>query len=313
MSDSPPLNQPPIVAPVAPFSFENGEPSPSPLPTDPPNPRRRGRLVLILVLSVGLPLLALGGTAGYLVLSGAFADPEPPHLSAVQSERIESEVIERSDLLGTLDAQRDEYNTEVSQWEQSASWAATELESSAQPTPSVSNPGGGAMPGDDPYGRAFLDSIGATDVTVVFEAGPENCGYSGGHDDGYVYAGGCFNGAYPNTLFMAWDEGAEDIVRSIFVHEAMHWYQNEHYLQATYLADFAGIDSSTYNERWEADASCRAVYVYGIPIEDYADSSSPCTINGWYEGFIGDYLASLGAKLTEPDPAAFELVEASRP
>jgi hypothetical protein len=170
------------------------------------------------------------------------------------------------------------------------------------------------MPGDDPYGRAFLDSIGATDVTVVFEAGPENCGYNGGDGGGdYYYAGGCFNPEYANTLFMAWDPGAEDLVRSIFVHEAMHWYQNEHYLQDTYLADFAHVDFAAYNERWEADASCRAVYVYGIPIEEYADSTSPCTIDGWYEGFIKDYLASLGVHVTEPDPAAFEVAEASRP
>ena len=298
---------------VVPFTFESVEPL-EPLRRDRtaerPRPRR---LALILALAAGLPLLALSGVGGYLVLTGAFADPEPAHLTAAQGSRIDSEVTERSDLLGKLDAQRDKYRTEVSQWEQSASWTATDLESADQPTPSVANPGGDAMPGDDPYGRAFLDSIGATDVTVFFEAGPENCGYYGGHDDGFVYAGGCFNGAYANTLFMAWDEGAEDIVWSIFVHEAMHWYQNEHYLQATYLANFAGIESSTYNERWEADASCRAVYVYGIPIAEYVGSSSPCTIDGWYEGFIDDYLTSLGAKLTEPDPATFELVEASRP
>lgn len=281
----------------------------------PPQRPRPRRLALVLSLAAGLPLLALAGVAGYLVLSGAFANPEPPHLTLVQASRIDSEVTERSDLLGKLNTQRDEYRNEVSQWEQSTAWTESDLQSADQPTPSVANPGGGAMPGGDPYGRAFLDSIGATDVTVFFEAGPENCGYygDGGHDDGFVYAGGCFNGAYANTLFMAWDEGAEDIVWSIFVHEAMHWYQNEHYLQATYLANFAGIESGTYKERWEADASCRAVYVYGIPIAEYLDSSSPCTIDGWYEGFIGDYLTSLGAKLTEPDPATFELVEASRP
>jgi hypothetical protein len=170
------------------------------------------------------------------------------------------------------------------------------------------------MPGGDPYGRAFLDSIGATDVTVVFDAGPDNCGYYGnGGGYGYVYAGGCFRGDYANTLYMAWDPGAEDIVWPIFVHEAMHWFQAETYAQDTYLADFAGIDQSQYNERWEADASCRAVYVYGMSLSDYEGSSSPCTIDGWYEGFIADYLTSLGANLAEPDPATYELSESSRP
>jgi hypothetical protein len=227
---------------------------------------------------------------------------------------MESEIDERLDLLDQLDTNRAEYHTQVSQWDQALSWTEDNHASSLAPTPNTANPGGDAMPGGDPYGRAFLDSIGATDVTVVFEAGPENCGYYGnGGNYNFVYAGGCFNPAYANTLFMAWDSGAEDIVWSIFVHEAMHWYQNENYLQDTYLADFAGVSYDAYRERWEADASCRAVYVYGIPIDDYVGSSSPCTIDGWYEGFIADFLGGLGAKITEPDPATFEVAEASRP
>jgi hypothetical protein len=281
---------------------------------EPPAPRRRGRLALVLSLSIGVPVLAAGGVAAYLLLSGAFAEPEPPELTALQAERIDEEVAERGDLLDQLDAKRTEYRTELSQWNQSLDWTEDDHAIAAQPTLAVPNPGGDAMPGGDPYGRAFLDSIGATDVSVIFEAGPDNCGYYGNEGGGdFVYAGGCFRADYPDTLYMGWDPGADDLVWPIFVHEAMHWFQDEHYVQATYLADFAGIDSSAYNAMWEADASCRAVYVYGMSLDDYVDSSSPCTIDGWHEGWITEYLTSLGARLAEPDPATFELAETSRP
>lgn len=282
---------------------------------DPPlgRHRRQRRLGVVLAVSIGLPVLAAGGVLVYLFVTGAFADPEPPQLTASQSARIEEEVAERVDLLTQLDDQRDLYNTRKSDWDQSLQWANEHYATTTAPTPQVANPGGDAMPGDDPYGRAFLDSIGATDVTVLFDAGPENCGYAGDREYGYVYSGGCFNSQYPNTLFMAWDPGAEDSVWPIFVHEAMHWFQDTTYLQDEYLADFAGIDPASYNERWEADASCRAVYVYGIPLDDYVDTSSPCTIDGWYEGFIADHLTSLGAHLAEPLPADFEVEESSRP
>jgi len=303
----------PPTPPAAPFQFEPQLYTPPPLP--PVQPRHR-RLALVLSLAIGIPVLLLAGGAVVVVLAllGTFAPPAPPQLSALDGQRIQAEVVERSDLLAQLDTARSQYRTDLDNWTNTATWAADDLAGTATPSASVANPGGDAMPGDDPYGRAFLDSIGATDVTVLFEAGPENCGYAGtGGEDGYVYAGGCFNGAYPNTLFMAWDPGAEDLVRSIFVHEAMHWYQNENYLQVEYLADVAGIDRGSYTERWEADASCRAVYVHGIPLEEYVGSSSPCTIDGWYEGFIEDYLAGLGAKVAEPDPASYEVAEASRP
>jgi len=302
--------------PIAPFTFDQAAAEP-PAATEPPpaaEPPRRRRTALIVSLAVGVPVLAAAGVFAFLLLSGAFADPEPPHLTASQAARIEDEVAEREDLLGELDDQRAAYRTADSQWNQSLAWAEDAHGPADQPAVAVANPGGDAMPGDDPAGRAFLDSIGATDVSVVFDAGPDNCGYygNGGQAD-YVYAGGCFRGDYANTLYMAWDPGADDLVRAIFVHEAMHWFQAEKYAQATYLADFAGIDAASYNDQWEADASCRAVYVYGMSLDDYADSSSPCTIDGWYEGWISDYLTSLGASLTEPDPATYELVESSRP
>ena len=300
--------QPPPPAPLVPFGAESGP------PIAPPPPPRRRRTALIVSLAVGVPVLVAAGVFAFLLLSGALADRKPPQLTASQSDRIEVEVAERGELLLELDDQREAYRTAEDQWDQSLAWAEDARGPADQPPVTVPNPGGEALPGGDPTGRGFLDAIGATDVQVVFDASADNCGYygNGGRAD-YVYAGGCFQSAHPNTLYMAWDPGAEDIAWSIFVHEAMHWYQAEHYAQATYLADFAGIDEASYNEKWEADASCRAVYVYGMSIDDYVDSSSPCTIDGWYEGYIADYLTRLGAHLTEPDPATYEVAESSRP
>lgn len=288
------------------------EPAPLAPPVE-PAPRRRYTAVIVS-LAVGLPLLIAGGVVGVLAVAAALKEPEPPRLTASQSDRIEVEVAERGEVLLALDEKRDEYRTAEDEWDQSVSWAEDAHGPADQPVVAVPNPGGSALPGDDPAGRAFLDSIGATDVQVVFDAGPDNCGYYGNGGGPYtLYAGGCFRGEFPNTLYMAWDPGAEDVASAIFVHEAMHWFQAERYAQDTYLADFAGIDSASYSAEWEADASCRAVYVYGRSLADYADTTSPCTIDGWYEGWIADYLTSRGAQLTEPDPATYELAESSRP
>ena len=274
---------------------------------------RTGRRALVIALAVGVPLVLTGAVFAVLAAAGTFDEPEPPQLTASQAERIDAEFAEREDLLAELDYQRTEYELDLSDWTQSEEWTEEYLADTAQPTPSVPNPGGTALPGADPTGRAFLDAIGATDVTVFFEAGPDNCGYYGNGGTELGYAGGCFRPEYPNSLYMAWDPQAESVAWSIFVHEAMHWYQDEHYIQATYLADFAGVDFESYSSVWEADASCRAVYSYGMTLEDYVDTTSPCTIAGWYEGYITDYLVSRGANLTEPDPAAYEPVETSRP
>jgi len=295
--------------PALPFEFP--EPTGS---FDVEPPRRKRRLGVILSLSLGLPILLAGGAAGYLWYTGAFSEPEPLRLSFAEVDLIDAELAERADLADQLATARADYRSQLSDWDQALQWAETDRAGTAQPAAAVSNPGGGAMPGGDPTGRAFLDSIGATDVTVFFEAGPENCGYSGtGGEENYLYAGGCFSTAYPNTLFMAWDDGADDMVWSIFVHEAMHWFQSEHYAEASYLASFAGIDFASYTPQWEADASCRAVYVHGMTLDDYVDSSSPCTVDGWYEGWIADYLASLGAHRGAPVAAEFEPLETSRP
>jgi len=76
---------------------------------------------------------------------------------------------------------------------------------------------------------------------------------------------------------------------------------------------WAGVTDDQYGPELEADASCRAVYVYGIPASDYVDTSSPCDVDGWYDGWLLDHLASLGVQVTEPMAADYEVLEAVRP
>ncbi len=276
-------------------------------------PPSKGRRGIVVALAVGLPVLVAGALLAVLLLSGAFAEPEPPALTATQSDRIGQEIDERAELLTELDSLRADYQERVARWDHAESSAQVHRTLTTQPVPSVANPGGTSMPGDDPDGRQFLDSIGATDVTVFFEAGAENCGFYGAGGYGQVWSGGCVRGEYPNTLFMAWDPGAEPVVWPIFVHEAMHWYQDETYIEVVFVAEFAGVDPALWEPQWEADASCRAIAAYGLSIEDYADSSSPCTVEGWYEGWILTHMEALGATMGPPDPTTFELTESSRP
>lgn len=286
---------------------------PESIAVEPSTPRPRRRRGTVVALAVGLPVLVAGAVVAFLLVSGVFAEPEPPALTATQSDRIGQEIDERAELLTELDSLRADYQERVARWDRAESSAQTHRTSTTQPIPSVANPGGTAMPGDDPDGRQFLDSIGATDVTVFFESGAENCGFYGAGGYGQVWSGGCVRGEYPNTLFMAWDPGAESIVWSIFVHEAMHWYQNETYIEVVFVADLAGVDPAQWQTQWEVDASCRAIAAYGLSIEDYADSTSPCTVEGWYEGWILTHMEALGATMGPPDPSTFELTESSRP
>lgn len=235
-------------------------------------------------------------------------------VSGVQQEAIGAAMARDAATAGRLVAQRESYRADLAAWDadeaEVAAWRATD----AAPPAGVPNPGGSRMPGDDPSGRAFLDSIGATGVQVVFDAGAGNCGYNAGGDEGWSYAaGGCYDTDYRNRLFLAWDPGAESLVRSVFVHEAMHWYQYEHYFPVFVRAARAGVTHDDYVHELESDASCRAVYAHGIARSEYEDSSSPCDIDGWYEGWLTDQLVARGARTTAPTPGEYEVSEVIRP
>lgn len=278
--------------------------------------RRRGA-GWIVGLSLGLVLiilLAVGTGGAWLIwqqrerlLASRVLSPEQESVIAdafaAASEKVSATEKATADYESDRRAWDDEH-AQVEQWK-------TGTES---PLLAVPNPGGSAMPGSDPDGRAFLSSIGADRVQVAFDAGDENCGYHLSERTGYeIVVGGCYSTRYPSWIFLAWDPGMESSVWAVFVHEAMHWYQYQNYYPAFLAADRAGVTDDQYGPELEADASCRAVYVYGIPASDYVDTSSPCDIDGWYDGWLLDHLASLGVQVTQPVASDYEVLEVVRP
>lgn len=271
--------------------------------TSPDGTRRvAGRIALAAATAVLAVVVA-----GAITTAAPAPTPRlPTAVSAAQQQLIAQEVAQRADLLAQREERGAEYRDQLATWERVQQQAADFRASDRLPTPAIPNPGGTALPGDDPQGRALLDSIGATDVRVVFEAGPENCGY-----DGTV--GGCYQPAYPDALFMAWSPGHRSLAWPIFVHEAMHWYQYEHSIELVYLASAAGIDPVVWTPQWESDASCRAVFEHGIPRSTFAGTSAPCSIDGWHDQWLTEYMVGLGLPTAAPDPEAFEVAEVVRP
>ncbi|MDQ1130762.1 hypothetical protein [Microbacterium sp. SORGH_AS_0888] len=258
--------------------------------------------------------LAVAGAGLALVLGAREAALSSRAVSPAQERAIAAAIAGEGETAQRIASQRAAYRADVAAWDADEAEVAAWRARDDVPPAGVANPGGQSMPGDDPTGRAFLDSIGATAVQLVFDAGPGNCGYNAGGDEGWSYAaGGCYDSDYRNRLFLAWDPGAESLVRSVFVHEAMHWYQYEHYYPVFVRAARAGIFHDDYAHDIESDASCRAVFVHGIPREDYEDSSSPCDVDDWYEGWLPDRLVALGAVTTPPVAAAYEVSEVIRP
>lgn len=314
MTDAiPPGESAPAAAPAAPHPpFVEAAPSAA-APV-----RRRsnaGVWIVATTLSVGV-LLALGMVATAVWFVSEQRDRlDASRITSPEQAEIVAAAFAAADVqIAATEAAAGEYRADRGAWDDDRAQVEQWKTGTDAPTPSVANPGGTAMPGGDPQGRAFLDSIGAGGVQLAFEAGEDNCGYALRESNAWdVAAGGCYNSGYPSWLFIAWDPGAESIVWPIFVHEAMHWYQYQNYYPDLLAADRAGVSHEQYGEQFEADASCRAVYTYGIPISEYADSSSPCTVDGWYEGWIRDYLGSLGVPVTEPVVADYEVSEVVRP
>jgi len=295
-----------------------GSPPVLPQAAAPAARRRRSRgagWIIGLSLSLVLILLLAAGTGGaWLIwqqrerlLASRVLSPEQESAIADTFAGVSDKVTATQQATAGYESDRrawDDEHAQVEQWK-----TGTDA-----PLLAVPNPGGPAMPGPDPDGRAFLSSIGADRVQVAFDAGDENCGYHLSERTGYeIVVGGCYSTRYPGWLFLAWDPGMESSVWPVFVHEAMHWYQYQNYYPAFLAADRAGVADDQYGPELEADASCRAVYVYGIPASDYVDTSSPCDVEGWYDGWLLDHLASLGVQVTEPVAADYEVLEVVRP
>lgn len=280
----------------------------------------RGARVVRTVALVTGSVLALGGglaLAG-MILPTVFELALPhndPRVLGAQTSIIDDVLESTSELDEQLEAANVDFESQVSTWQAFESGADQWRASIAAAPAGVANPGGDVMPGDDPTGRTLLDLIGATNVTIAFDAGGNNCGYSSIESDPpYSLAiGGCYNSAYRNTLFMAWDPGTEDSVWPIFVHEAMHWYQADRHYELYFAIENAGADQAAWSNLLEVDASCRAVFQFGIPIEDLEDTSAPCTALDWTDDWLVRQAAALGAMVAAPDPESFEVLEVVRP
>ena len=285
---------------------------------DPPpvRPGGRGRAA---ALAVGSTLALAGGAViAVLLLPVAFdalVPQEDPRVLGVQSAVIADVLDANAELDAQLAAQHAQFQDTLTTWQSFESGAASWRGTQDPPPAGAPNPGGDAMPGDDPTGRALLDAIGAVNVSVAFDSSANNCGYASIESDPpyWLAVGGCYNSAFRNTLFMAWDPGTEDSVWPIFVHEAMHWYQAEHHYELYLAVSEAGADPTAWSNALEVDASCRAVFQMGIPIEQFEDTSAPCTALDWHDGWLRDQAAALGAMIAAPDPEAFEVLPVARP
>ena len=296
------------------------EPSAAPAPTAGeaasawvPAPRARRRWPWIVAVATVVVAAAVAGGIWFAQDARARADAARG-LSPAQQALITAALDAQADTGAQIVAQRDAYRQAVGGWEADQAAAEAWLQTNDAPAASVANPGGTTIPGGDPDGQAFLDAIGATDVQVFFDAGTDNCGYTAVGDDPFSYsAGGCYDSRFRNWLFLAWERGGEELVWPVFVHEAMHWYQYQHYYPLFLSAGRAGVAHDAYRGAVESDASCRAVVVYGIDPAEYEGSSSPCDVDGWYEGWLRDAIAAHGVRVSEPVAAEFEVREAVRP
>lgn len=315
---TPPIDTVPEPQPVMaarPAWYDVPVPYAIPLPP-PPAPRRRRRTGLwVSIAAVVVVALAIGGLVAWNYTQEQQRLELARELSPVELGVLADAVSGSSEIAGQVDARREEFRTADRLWAESEASARSFHEQDDTPTVSVPNPGGDSMPGgDDERARALLDSIGANDVQILFDAGEQNCGYSGGASPGMLAIGGCYTSQYRDWLFLAWDEGvASDDVWPIFVHEAMHWYQWDRYVQLFESAHRAGIDADQYRGFIESDASCRAVAQHGIPRSAYAGSSAPCDVTDWYDTWLVDRLAELGVPVAAPDPETYEVQAVTRP
>jgi hypothetical protein len=282
---------------------------------DPTAPRSRRGLWIGLSVIVGV--LVLGGAAAtttWLLVDAHERALAARAVSTVQQAVVDAEFARVEDTAQRAEQQGTAFRQALTAWNAEQDQAETWRAGTAAATVTEPNPGGEAMPGGDPLGRGFLDAIGASQVQLVLDAGADNCGYQAGGDGPYTLVlGGCFDTRFPNSVLLAWEPGTEDGVWSIFVHEVMHWQQYQTYYAAFLAADRVGVDEGAYGSELEADASCRAVYQHGIPAWRYAATSAPCSIEGWYDGWLLDHLASLGVPIAEPVAEDFEVEAVMRP
>jgi hypothetical protein len=289
---------------------------------DAPDRPKRSRAPLWAGLAAALVggAVFVGSVVPSALITGAFVEAQQQrategYVSAVEQGVVDTLVTEASTVAAEIEARGAAYRDASLLWTDAESAIATWRSQDEAPTPQVANPGGPGFPGGDADERALLERIGASAVQVIFDSGEDNCGYQQGlPTEGFLAVGGCYNPSYRNWLFLAWDEGIEEAeVWPVFVHEAMHWYQWDRYATLFEAAERSGVTSDRYTAQIESDASCRAVFQHGVARSEYDNSSAPCDVDDWYDGWLVDQLAALGVPTAAPDPAAYEVQDVVRP
>jgi hypothetical protein len=279
-----------------------------------PSPRRTGWWIAFAALTaVVTAALVVALVVTWTEVGARVRLAHDRQLSSGELAAVETAVAAASDTAALVTERTTEYRESAARWASYEAAATQWRGEEAAPAPPRPNPGGG-LPGGDGDERAFLESIGGADVQLQIDGGPQNCGYTAARFGPGLASGGCYRPGYRDWLFLAWDAGVDpDEVWPVFVHEAMHWYQWENYATVFEAVESSDADDDAYGDIIETDASCRAVFVHGIPRARYDQSSAPCDLDDWYEGWIVDRIAELGVPVAAPDPEAFEPLAVARP
>lgn len=286
----------------------------APAPGRPPRRRRRAPWILAAIVLY----LAAGAAAGVGVAHLA-ADYRQQLLDArsvtgAEQSAVDAAVAASADVVARIQEQRTAYRDAADLWQRAEASSASFHAADTVPTVSAPNPGGDAFPGGEADARALLDGIGGGAVRIVYDGGPQNCGFAAASQAYSRALGGCYDSDFRNSVFLAWDRGATRAdVWPIFVHEAMHWYQWDRYATLFAAATASGFGPDAYRAQIESDASCRAVYQHGVPASAYDASTAPCDVDDWSDGWLPAQLAGLGIPVAAPDPEAYEVEAVTRP
>ncbi|WP_146197033.1 hypothetical protein [Serinibacter arcticus] len=126
-----------------------------------------------------------------------------------------------------------------------------------------------------------------------------NCGFGAPGAETFVYVG-CYQARYKDIVFVWWNDGSTEAQRKFLVaHEFSHWRQWNDHFAVMNAASRQGFftDSQAWRDAVESDASCRVLSWGGYSADVVSSSSTPCTTDGWYEGWLVDAGVALGVQL----------------
>ncbi|TGO04490.1 M78 family metallopeptidase domain-containing protein [Serinibacter arcticus] len=141
----------------------------------------------------------------------------------------------------------------------------------------------------------WLASTGVTGITVIPTDDPTlNCGLT----DGNITYAGCYQDQHRMVVFVWWNADSSEAERTFLVaHEFSHWVQWDRYFDVIYAAAQQGFNGTPdWRGLLESDASCRVLSWGGYDESVVASSSTPCTTEGWYEGWFLDRARAIGVQ-----------------